>query len=202
MRRPSQSATGGWVMPGFLFKWFPLCDFLLFDTPQGQFCGSLGSWSQCSHSKSSGLDLCGSLTLISLRNSVQFSPDPTSLGSFQLHGASAGLWGFKLQGQGPQTSAIATTTRRADNAQSSQASSILLSLAFLIWAFQRRLPCLNFNQRSLGTAAYIFTLFIKSRTFLMNPPESVLKNSASAWCSWSQQNRTEFTLEAKESFVL
>ena len=26
MRRPAQDATGGWVMPGPVFKWFPLCD--------------------------------------------------------------------------------------------------------------------------------------------------------------------------------
>ena len=44
-------------MPGLVFKWFPLCEFSLFDTPQAQFSGSLGSWSQCSHSKGSGLDL-------------------------------------------------------------------------------------------------------------------------------------------------
>ena len=35
MRRPAQSATGGWVMPGLVFKWFPLCKFSLFDTPLG-----------------------------------------------------------------------------------------------------------------------------------------------------------------------
>ena len=33
MRRPAQGATGGWVMPGLVFKWFPLCEFSLFDTP-------------------------------------------------------------------------------------------------------------------------------------------------------------------------
>ena len=27
MRRPAQGATGGWVMLGLLFKWFPLCEF-------------------------------------------------------------------------------------------------------------------------------------------------------------------------------
>ena len=32
MRHPAQGATGGWVMPGLVFKWFPLCEFLLFDT--------------------------------------------------------------------------------------------------------------------------------------------------------------------------
>ena len=31
--RPAQGATGGWVMPGLVFKWFPLCEFSLFDTP-------------------------------------------------------------------------------------------------------------------------------------------------------------------------
>ena len=41
MRRPAQGATGGWVMPGLVFKWFPLCEFSLFDTPQFQFSGSL-----------------------------------------------------------------------------------------------------------------------------------------------------------------
>ena len=57
MRHPAQGATGGWVMPGLVFKWFPLCKFSLFDTPLGQFSDSLGSWNQCSHSKGSGLDL-------------------------------------------------------------------------------------------------------------------------------------------------
>ena len=33
MRLPAQGATGGWVMPGLVFKWFPLCEFSLFDTP-------------------------------------------------------------------------------------------------------------------------------------------------------------------------
>ena len=33
MRRPAQDATCSWVMLGLLFKWFPLCEFLLFDTP-------------------------------------------------------------------------------------------------------------------------------------------------------------------------
>ena len=35
MRRPAQDATGGWVMLGLVFKWFPFCEFSLFDTPQG-----------------------------------------------------------------------------------------------------------------------------------------------------------------------
>ena len=33
MRPPEQGSTGGWVMPGLVFKWFPLCEFSLFDTP-------------------------------------------------------------------------------------------------------------------------------------------------------------------------
>ena len=33
MRRPAQGATGGWVMSGLVFKWFPLWEFSLFDTP-------------------------------------------------------------------------------------------------------------------------------------------------------------------------
>ena len=45
------------MMPGLVFKWFPFCEFSLFDTPWGSFSGSLGSWNQCSHSKGSGLDL-------------------------------------------------------------------------------------------------------------------------------------------------
>ena len=57
MRGPAQGATGGWVMPGLVFKWFPLCEFSLFDTPQGLFSDSLGSCSQCCYSKGSGLDL-------------------------------------------------------------------------------------------------------------------------------------------------
>ena len=34
MRRPEQGATGGWVMLGLVFKWFPLYEFSLFDTPR------------------------------------------------------------------------------------------------------------------------------------------------------------------------
>ena len=30
---PAQGATGGWVMLGLGFKWFPLCEFSLFETP-------------------------------------------------------------------------------------------------------------------------------------------------------------------------
>ena len=48
---------GGWVMLGLVLQWFPLCEFSLFDTPNGWFSGSLGSWSQCSHCKGSGFDL-------------------------------------------------------------------------------------------------------------------------------------------------
>ena len=33
MRCPAQSATGGWVVPGLVFKWFHLWEFSLFDTP-------------------------------------------------------------------------------------------------------------------------------------------------------------------------
>ena len=33
MRCTAQGATGGWVMPGLVFKWFPYCE--LFDTLQG-----------------------------------------------------------------------------------------------------------------------------------------------------------------------
>ena len=33
MRHPAQDATGGWVMLGLVFKWFPLYKFSLFDTP-------------------------------------------------------------------------------------------------------------------------------------------------------------------------
>ena len=33
MRRPAQGATGGWVMPGLVFRWFPLCEFSLFNAP-------------------------------------------------------------------------------------------------------------------------------------------------------------------------
>ena len=29
MRCPAQGATGDWVMPGLVFKWFPLCEFYL-----------------------------------------------------------------------------------------------------------------------------------------------------------------------------
>ena len=30
---PAQGATSGWVMPALVFKWFPLCEFSLSDTP-------------------------------------------------------------------------------------------------------------------------------------------------------------------------
>ena len=33
MRHPAQGAIGGWVMLGLVFKWFPLWEFSLFDTP-------------------------------------------------------------------------------------------------------------------------------------------------------------------------
>ena len=33
MRHPAQGAAGDWVMPGLVFKWFPLCEFSLVDTP-------------------------------------------------------------------------------------------------------------------------------------------------------------------------
>ena len=33
IRRPAQSATDGWMRLGLVFKWFPLCEFSLFDTP-------------------------------------------------------------------------------------------------------------------------------------------------------------------------
>ena len=33
MRYISQGATGGWMMPDLVFKWFPLCEFSLFNTP-------------------------------------------------------------------------------------------------------------------------------------------------------------------------
>ena len=29
MRCPAQGATGGWVMLGLVFKWFPLCEFYM-----------------------------------------------------------------------------------------------------------------------------------------------------------------------------
>ena len=32
MRHPAQGAIG-WVMLGLVFKWFPLCEFSLDDTP-------------------------------------------------------------------------------------------------------------------------------------------------------------------------
>ena len=33
MRHPAQGATGGWVIPGLLSKWFPLCEFSLLVAP-------------------------------------------------------------------------------------------------------------------------------------------------------------------------
>ena len=55
MRHPAQGATGGWVMQGLVFKWFPLCEFSLFDTPQGQFSSSLGSGVNTPTTKTHGL---------------------------------------------------------------------------------------------------------------------------------------------------
>ena len=34
MRLPAQGATGGWVVPGLVFKWFSLCGFSLFILPR------------------------------------------------------------------------------------------------------------------------------------------------------------------------
>ena len=34
MKHPTQGVNDGWVMPGLVFKWFPLCVFSLFDTPR------------------------------------------------------------------------------------------------------------------------------------------------------------------------
>ena len=31
IRHPAQCATSGLVMPGLVFKWFPFCEFSLFD---------------------------------------------------------------------------------------------------------------------------------------------------------------------------
>ena len=33
MRRPAQGATGGWMIPGLVFRWFPLCELSQFDIP-------------------------------------------------------------------------------------------------------------------------------------------------------------------------
>ena len=33
LRHPAQGATCGWVMLGLVFKWFPLCEYSLFDNP-------------------------------------------------------------------------------------------------------------------------------------------------------------------------
>ena len=32
VRHPAQGATGGWVLPGLIFQWFPLCEVSLYDT--------------------------------------------------------------------------------------------------------------------------------------------------------------------------
>ena len=36
MRHPAQSATGGWMMLGLVFKWFPLCEFSILYTSYGE----------------------------------------------------------------------------------------------------------------------------------------------------------------------
>ena len=33
VRYPAQGATGGWAMLGLVYKWLPLWEFSLFDTP-------------------------------------------------------------------------------------------------------------------------------------------------------------------------
>ena len=33
IRHPAQGVSGGGVMQGLVFKWFPSCEFSLFDTP-------------------------------------------------------------------------------------------------------------------------------------------------------------------------
>ena len=55
MRHPAQGATGCWVMWGLLFKWFPLCEFSLFDIAQCQFSGSLGLGVSAPTPKAQGL---------------------------------------------------------------------------------------------------------------------------------------------------
>ena len=37
MRHPAQSATGGWVMPGPVFQWFPLCEVSVLIPPRVSF---------------------------------------------------------------------------------------------------------------------------------------------------------------------
>ena len=56
VRHPTLGAAGSWVMPG-VYRWRPLWEFSLINTPWGQeFYGSLESW-QHSHFKGSGPDL-------------------------------------------------------------------------------------------------------------------------------------------------
>ena len=56
MRHPAEGATGGWVISGLVYKWLPLWEFSLFDTPWGyEFSGNLGSQSHHSHCKGSDL---------------------------------------------------------------------------------------------------------------------------------------------------
>ena len=33
MSCPAQGATGGWMIPGLVFRWFPLCELSQFDIP-------------------------------------------------------------------------------------------------------------------------------------------------------------------------
>ena len=44
MRVPAQGAIGGWVMPGLVFQWFPLCKLSLFDTPGWVMPGLVFQW--------------------------------------------------------------------------------------------------------------------------------------------------------------
>ena len=57
MRRSAQGITGSRVMQGLVFKWFPLWESSLLDTPEGRSSLVVCTWSQHPHSKGSGLDL-------------------------------------------------------------------------------------------------------------------------------------------------
>ena len=52
----AQGAIGGWVMPGLVFKWVPLCEFSLFYTPQVSSVGVEGLGISASTPKAQGLN--------------------------------------------------------------------------------------------------------------------------------------------------
>ena len=92
MRRPAQGATGGWVMPGLVFQWFPLCEFSLFDAPYG---GSDGKASACNSGDPGSIPGLGRSPGEGNGNPLQYSclENPVDRGAWQatVHRVTKGL---------------------------------------------------------------------------------------------------------------